>query len=225
MRFEGIYTPPGEDWSITYPAPTGGINWGGVAIDPTTRRLYTNAGNIPMKVRLLPRAEYDARKEAGFDVDTAPQLGTPFAMQRAPWIEVAAPCNPPPWGTVAAVDLDAGEILWSQPLGKLRDFTPLPLDVGVGMPSLGGPLVTAGGLLFIGAAPGHLLRAFDVDTGEELWRGGLPAGANATPMTYAVRGDAGVSRQFVVVAAGGHWAFHMLGDELSDTLVAFALPE
>jgi len=226
MRFEGIYTPPGLDWSITYPAPTGGINWGGVAIDPDTRRLYTNTGDIPMKVRLLAREEYDAQKEAGFDsVDSAPQLGTPFGMQRGPWIEVVAPCNPPPWGRISAVDLEQGEIVWEQPLGRLRDFTPIPLDIGVGLPSLGGPLVTRGGLIFIGGAPGHLLRGFDVDSGEEIWRGALPAGANATPITYEVRGEDGSTRQYVVVAAGGHWAFHEMGDELSDTLVAFALPE
>lgn len=226
MRFEGIYTPPGQDWSITYPAPTGGINWGGVAVDPHTQRLYANAGNLAMKVRLMPRAEYDAKKEAGFDVrDTSPQLGTPFAMQRDFWIELAAPCNPPPWGVLAAVDLNAGEIVWKVPFGKLRDFTPLPLDIDVGMPSLGGPLVTGGGLLFIGAAPGHWLRAFDAHTGEEVWRGALPAGGNATPMTYEVRDDAGRARQFVVTAAGGHWAFAEMGDDLSDTLVAFALPE
>jgi quinoprotein glucose dehydrogenase len=179
-----------------------------------------------MKVRLMARAEYDAKKDAGFDVrDTAPQLGTPFAMQRDFWIEVAAPCNPPPWGVIAAVDLNAGEIVWKAPFGKLRDFTPLPLDIAVGMPSLGGPLVTSGGLMFIGAAPGHWLRAFDVDTGEEAWRGALPAGGNATPMTYEVRDDAGRARQFVVIAAGGHWAFAEMGDNLSDTLVAFALPD
>lgn len=225
MRFEGIYTPPGIDWSITYPAPTGGINWGGVAIDPDTKRLYVNTGDIPLKVRLLPRAEYEAQKEAGFEVSTSPQTGTPFAIQREPWIELVAPCNPPPWGRISAVDLVKGEIVWEQPLGKLRDFTPIPLDIGIGLPSLGGPLVTRGGLIFIGAAPGHLLRGFDVDSGEELWRGALPAGAHATPMTYALRGEDGETRQFVVVAAGGHWAFHDMGDILGDTLVAFALPE
>jgi quinoprotein glucose dehydrogenase len=224
MRFDGIYTPPGADWSITYPAPIGGVNWGGVAVDPATKRLYVNTADIPLKVRLLPRADYEEQKAAGFDVSTSPQTGTPFAIQREPWIEVIAPCNPPPWGRISAVDLIEGEIIWEQPFAKLRDFTPIPLDIGVGMPSLGGPLVTGGGLIFIGAAPGHWLRAFDRENGEEIWRGALPAGANASPMTYQVRGDDGTTRQFVVVAAGGHWAFHDLGDILGDTLVAFALP-
>jgi quinoprotein glucose dehydrogenase len=202
------------------------VNWGGVAVDPETQQLFVNTTDIPLRVRLIPRAEYEVMSEQGFDTDASPQTGTPFGVARdvllSSW---GAPCSPPPWGRLTAVDLAAGEILWEKPFGTLRDVTPLPLKVDIGMPSLGGPLVTGGGLIFIGAAPGHWLRAFDTGSGEELWRGALPAGANATPMTYRVDDLEGGPTQFVVVAAGGHWAFHSIGgDVLGDSLVAFSLP-
>jgi len=227
MRYEGIYTPPGTDRSLVYPAPTGGVNWGGVAVDPETHRLYTNTSDLGIWVRLIPREEFAARGGSeGFDPPAEPQAGTDYAMQRDAFLSSwGAPCNPPPWGRIHAVDLARGEPLWERPFGTLRDATGIPLPIDVGLPNLGGPLVTKGGLLFLGAAPGHWLRAYDTATGEELWRGALPAGANATPMTYRVEDAPGGPRQLVVVAAGGHWMFHALGgDVLGDTLVAFALP-
>jgi quinoprotein glucose dehydrogenase len=128
------------------------------------------------------------------------------------------PCNPPPWGTLVAVDLDTGGIRWQVPLGTVRDIAPVPLPIRLGVPNMGGPIVTGGGLVFIGAAMDDYLRAFDVDTGEELWKGRLPAGGQATPMTYQLRPD---GKQYVVIAAGGH---ARMTTTLGDHIVAFTLP-
>ena len=117
-----------------------------------------------------------------------------------------------------AVDLDTGEKAWEVPFGSVRDMTPIPLPWNAGMPSMGGPIVTASGLVFIGAAMDDYLRAYSVETGEELWRARLPAGGQATPMTYRLRED---ERQFVVIAAGGHAT---MGTTLGDHVIAFALP-
>jgi quinoprotein glucose dehydrogenase len=139
-------------------------------------------------------------------------------MRRNPLLSpLRLPCSPPPWGTLAAVDLAQGTIRWEVPLGTVRDLAKIPLPIRWGTPNLGGPLVTASGLVFIGAAMDHYLRAFDVDTGRELWKGRLPAGGQATPMTYQLRDNA---KQYVVIAAGGHGK---LGTELGDYLVAYAL--
>lgn len=145
--------------------------------------------------------------------------GAPYALRRGPLLSpLGAPCNPPPWGSFAAIDLVAGEILWEVPLGTSRDQAPWPiwkLQGNVGAPNLGGAVATAGGVVFIGATTDKYLRAFDSRTGEEIWNARLPYTANATPATYRLRPDA---RQFVVVASGGHgWS------EPGDALVAFAL--
>jgi quinoprotein glucose dehydrogenase len=127
------------------------------------------------------------------------------------------PCVKPPWGTLAAVDMPAGKIRWQVPLGSTRDQTPLPFGFNLGMPNMGGPMVLENGLIFIAAAMDDYLRAFDIETGEELWRGRLPAGGQATPMTYQLNG-----RQYIVIAAGGHGN---LGSTRGDYVVAFALTD
>jgi quinoprotein glucose dehydrogenase len=128
------------------------------------------------------------------------------------------PCNPPPWGTLVAADLASGAVRWNVAFGTAADALPDGISIPPGSPSLGGPIITAGGLVFIAAAMDNYLRAFDIDTGAELWKGRLPAGGQATPMTYRLRPD---GKQFVVIAAGGHGK---LGTKLGDSLVAFALP-
>jgi quinoprotein glucose dehydrogenase len=140
-------------------------------------------------------------------------------MSRQPLMSPnGAPCNPPPWGALVAVDLAGGVIRWSVPLGTTADLFPNAAHIISGTPNLGGPTITAGGVVFIASAMDDYLRAFDVDTGAELWKGRLPARGQATPMTYRLRRD---GKQFVVIAAGGHGK---LGTKLGDSLVAFALP-
>jgi len=129
------------------------------------------------------------------------------------------PCNPPPWGTLAAVEASTGKIRWQVPLGTARELLPIPLPMAWGTTAVAGPLTTASGITFIGATLDKTFRAFDTESGRELWHAGVPASAVATPMTYRARPG---GRQYVVVAAGGHGG--RKGVELGDSVVAFALP-
>jgi quinoprotein glucose dehydrogenase len=221
LRNEGIYTPPSLQGTLMVPGNAGGSNWGSLAIEPSRRVAVLNTTDLPFVVRLIPRADYEREKAAGRGLlnlrEFAPQEGTPYAMVRQPLQSpLQLPCSPPPWGTLAAVALDEGRILWQVPLGTLPDKIPVPLPVKMGLPNLGGPLVTGGGLVFISAAMDRYFRAFDVETGAELWSVRLPAGGNATPMTYRANG-----RQYVLIAAGGHGK---LGTGRGDWVVAYALP-
>ncbi|MGD8868796.1 MAG: pyrroloquinoline quinone-dependent dehydrogenase, partial [Gemmatimonadales bacterium] len=222
FRYEGIFTPPSLEGTLEYPSMIGGANWGGVAVDPARRLLVVNLNRFASWVRLIPREEYDAERRAeDAEGSFTAQAGTPYGMNRDAGLvgPLDVPCTPPPWGKLVAIDIDAGELRWDVPLGTTRDIAPIPVSIGWGTPNLGGPIVTGSGLVFVGAAMDDYLRAFDIETGEELWKGRLPAGAQATPMTYRLR-PAG--KQYVVVAAGGHGG---LETTPGDYLVAFALPD
>jgi quinoprotein glucose dehydrogenase len=218
-RNEGIFTPPSLEGSVLFPGSAGGMNWGGVAIDPRTGVLYVNQMHTAQVLTLVPRDDYEKLDTGGpaYPNERYPQRGAPFGLRREPLLSsFGAPCNPPPWGTLSAVDLRSGELLWRSTLGTTRDQAPWPLWLDYGAPNLGGPLLTAGGLVFIAATTDKFLRAFDAETGEEIWSERIPYTGNSTPMTYRLRPD---SRQYVVLAAGGHgWS------ESGDALIAFALP-
>jgi quinoprotein glucose dehydrogenase len=186
-------------------------------VDPTRQIAVANVLDLPWLVRLIPREEFPSAEPTSEHVELSPQEGTPYGLWREPLFSpLGLPCSPPPWGTLVAVDLSAGEILWQRPTGTLADLLPVPLHLEIGTPSFGGPLVTAGGLVFLGATMDDYLRAYELETGEELWRGRLPAGGQATPMSYVAGG-----RQFVTIAAGGHGR---AGTRLGDSIVTFALP-
>jgi len=220
LRNDGIFTPPTTEGSLLFPSNAGGPNWGGVSIDPLRGRLFVNQMRLAGFVKLVPRAEYDAlpSKDAVYPEELYPMEGTPWAARRGPLMSpLGTPCNPPPWGVLTAVDLGTGRVLWEVRLGTTRDQAPFPMWLPLGAPNLGGSLATAGGLVFIGATTEKILRAFDADSGEEIWSARLPYTANATPLSYRLRAD---GRQYVVVAAGGHgWS------EPGDAVMAFALPE
>ncbi len=223
LRNEGIFTPPSLQGTLMFPGNAGGTNWGSLAIEPRRRIVIVNQTNLAYSVRLIPRASYEQERAAGPGTlglrEFAPQAGTPYGLVREPLQSpLLLPCNPPPWGTLAAVSLDTGKLLWQVPLGTVPDLLRVPLPIDFGLPNLGGPLVTAGGLVFISAAMDGILRAVDVDTGAELWSDRLPAGGNANPMTYR----AADGRQYVVIAAGGHGK---LGTRRGDFVVAYALPD
>jgi quinoprotein glucose dehydrogenase len=219
LRSEGIFTPPSLQGTIVFPGNAGGTNWGSVAFEPERGLLLVNTSRVVHVVRLVPRADYEATKAANRSKEVSPQAGTPYGMMREVLLSpLDLPCNPPPWGRLAAVDLGTGEIRWEVNLGTTRDLAPVPIALRWGTPNMGGPITTAGGLVFIGAAMDDYLRAFDVETGEELWKGRLPAGGQATPMTYRVREG---GKQFVVIAAGGN---QRMGTTLGDAVVAFSLP-
>ena len=217
-RNEGLYTPPSDKGTILFPFTGGGMNWGGVAFDPLRQILYANTSRAIHLITLFPAAEYEKLKKQFPEREVSPQRGAPFGMMRDTMLSpLGMPCNPPPWGTLAAVDLKAGKLVWEARIGTTEETAPLNIALATGTPSFGGPLVTAGGLVFIGAAMDRYLRAYDAATGAELWQGRLPASAMATPMTFEWGG-----RQIVVIAAGGHSS---LGLEPGDSFVAFALPK
>lgn len=221
LRFDGIYTPPSLEGSIMFPGNAGGSNWGGIAIDPVRQWAFVRSTNLAWIVRLIPRAEFDREKKQDPGHEYGPQIGTPYGMRREMLVSpLGLPCVPPPWGTLSAVDLRTGEIRWQVPHGSVRDLAPIPLPLTLGVPGIGGPIATDTGVVFIAAAMDDYLRAFDSETGRELWKGRLPAGGQATPMTYRVDFADGSARQYVVIAAGGH---ARAGTRLGDELVAFAL--
>ncbi|MFI4970805.1 MAG: pyrroloquinoline quinone-dependent dehydrogenase, partial [Lysobacterales bacterium] len=195
LHSEGIFTPPSLAGTIERPGYAGGSNWGGGAWDPQRRLLIANVMDLPFVVTLIPRdqlgAEYDSGKYEGWEF--ARMTGTPYAMRRklldSP---LGVPCTAPPWGKLVAIDLAHATIAWSKPLGTSRDKAPWPFWNIEGAPNIGGPLTTAGGLVFIGATTDNFLRAFDTASGAEVWKMRLPAGAQATPMSYESGG-----RQFV----------------------------
>jgi quinoprotein glucose dehydrogenase len=215
-RSEGIFTPPSVRGTIVFPGFVGGVNWGSAAYDSQRHLLYMNTNRLAFLLRLIPReklAEEAARagQASGVRAELAAQRGTAYGMSRAPLLAPSGrPCNAPPWGTLAAVDLFSGDTRWDVPLGQA-----VP-GLATGTLNLGGPIVTAGGLVFTAAAMDNRLRAFDSETGKELWTFELPAGGQATPMTYSLDG-----RQYLVIAAGGHGK---LGTKLGDYVLGFTLP-
>lgn len=221
LRNDGMFTPPSTGGSIQYPGVAGGINWGSIAFDPARKLLVTTLGRLAHEVKLVARDSAEAAApQHPFEV-VFPQRGTPWVTRQrvltAPDSPFPIPCSPAPWGTLLAVDLESGEKKWEVPFGTTRGQAPWPFWFEIGMPSMGGPIVTASGVVFIGAAMDGYFRAVDVENGEELWKWHLPAGGQATPMTYRLRKD---GKQFVVIAAGGHGS---LGVPLGDSLVGFAL--
>ena len=225
LRWDGPFTPPTLEGSVQMPHSAGGMNWGGVAIDPQRALLYTNQTHLAMRVQLVPRAEYDAMPAGAvqYPQEAYAMRGTPYGVLRAPlFSSFGAPCNPPPWGSLSAVDLRSGDVVWRVPLGTTRDQAPWPLWAipatgHLGTPNFGGGLLTAGRVYFIGATTDKYLRAFDAESGEQIWRDRIPFTGNATPMTFRLRPD---SRQFVVIAAGGN---PLTGS--GDALLAYALRE
>jgi len=215
-RFGDIYTPPSLQGTLVFPSNVGGVNWGSAAYDPQRHLLFADTNRLPIFVKLIPRDDLaEAHKNASesdrLHGEFARQTGAPYAMFRTPLLSPnGIPCNAPPWGTVAAVDLFTGRKVWDVPLGS---FMP---GMNTGTITLGGPMATAGGLVFTAATMDKYIRAFDVETGKELWKYELPAGGQATPMTYTFHG-----KQYLVISAGGHGK---LGTKQGDAVVAFTLP-
>jgi len=214
LRNDGPFTPPSLQGTLSQPGNIGGAHWGGVAVDQSHGLAIVPVNRIPAMVQLFVAHGFktDSSKTADAargmtDFEYTNMRGTPYIMRRRLILgPTGLPCTPPPFGALVAVNLSTGAIAWNVPLGTMGGFP--------GSPNLGGPIVTAGGVVFIGATLDRQLRAFDVETGKELWNATLPAGARATPMTYEAGG-----RQFVVIAAGGGGPFGA-----GDAIIAFALP-
>ena len=217
-NYQGMFTPPSMRGWIQFPSFMGATNWGGVAIDPARNILVVNTTQTAALMKLIPRSQIAALQKTGQHV--LPTTGSPYGLTMGPLLSpFGAPCNRPPWGTLIAIDLKAGKRLWEVPFGTTRDQAPFPIWLKTGVPNLGGPIITATGLVFIGAATDGYLRAIDIRTGDVVWKMRLPGGGQATPMTYRLHRN---GRQFLVIAAGGH---EYLGTKVSDALIAFALPQ
>ncbi len=238
-HYDGFYTPPTADrrW-IQYPGYNGGSDWGGIAIDPQRGVIIANYNDMPNYNRLVPRAEADAK---GWETRAQiaarggsltgkpegkgdPQAGTPYAIDvnagwRLPFTNLL--CKEPPYGGIRAIDMMTGKTIWDRPFGSARRNGPFNIPTGIpfdiGTPNNGGGVVTAGGLMFIAATTDNLIRAIDVNTGKTLWQDVLPAGGQATPVTYEAGG-----RQYVVIMAGGH---HFMETPVGDAVIAYALPQ
>ena len=213
LRNEGIYTPPTVGGSLFYPGNGGGNNWGSPAIHPTSQTMFVITMRLPNYLKLTPREECEASGRSN-------QSGTPYCSETSFLMSpLGVPCTSPPWATLDAMDLVAGEVLWSVPFGTSRDMAPFPFWWIEGVPAIGGVTVTESGVVFAAGSMEHAFRAFDAATGEILWETRLPTAANSTPMTYQLGAD---RRQFVLIAAGGH----MVGlNRPGDHLIAFALPK
>jgi quinoprotein glucose dehydrogenase len=216
-RYGEIYTPPTLQGTAIFPGNVGGVNWGSGAYDPQRHLLFVDTNRLIFFVKLIPRAELDNARKNATDSDRlhgefARQTGAPYAMFRTPLFSTSGiPCNRPPFGTITAVDLFEGKKVWDVPLGSY-----LP-GMNTGTINLGGPMATAGGVVFTSATTDDILRAFDAETGKELWKYDLPAGGQATPMTYTIGG-----KQYLVICAGGHGK---LGTKQGDYVIAFTLPD
>ncbi|MFC3628819.1 membrane-bound PQQ-dependent dehydrogenase, glucose/quinate/shikimate family [Paracoccus angustae] len=218
LRYEGRYTPPSLQGTIVHPGNFGVFNWGGIAVDPRRQVMFGMPLQLAFTSRLVPAEQAEGRATNSGEQGLNSNAGAPYAVEMGPFLSpLGVPCQQPPWGFVAGADLRTGEIAWKRRNGTTMDMTPLPLPLPLGMPGIGGPVITGSGVVFMAAAVDNYLRAYDLTTGRELWRGRLPAGGQATPMTYL---DS-QGRQTVVLVAGGHGS---IGTDLGDHVLAWRLP-
>lgn len=220
---QGPFTPPSYQGTIVTPGNVGGINWSGMCYDPVDELLITNINRIPAVIRMIPREKIGQLERESDEIlraETGRQKGTPYVMKRN-YLFTADPENGmlmqsrPPWGTLLAIDLHTGQKTWEVPLGYMMDLKKYPEAKNWGSVNFGGATVTAGGLIFVAASMDGHLRAFDKRTGAVLWEYQLPAGGQATPMTYSIGG-----KQYIVIAAGGHGK---LKTKMGDYVIAFSL--
>jgi quinoprotein glucose dehydrogenase len=223
-HYDGRYTPPTLEGTLVYPGNFGVFNWGGIAVDPVRQIAFTTPAYLAFVSRLVPRSNTEElvvneQQPEGALPALNENFGAPYAVELSPFTSfVGIPCQAPPWGYVAGADLTTGEIVWMHKNGTVRDLSPLPLPFKMGVPDLGGPVMTAGGVAFISGTLDYYVRGYDVATGEQLWENRLPAGGQSTPMSYQGRDG----RQYLVVSAGGHGS---LGTKRGDSVIAYALPQ
>jgi len=218
MDYRGQYTAPSEQGTIVYPGNFGVFNWGSIAVDPEQQVMFGMPLYLAFTSKLVPKDGQDLGETNQGEAGINENAGAPYAVEMKPFLSpLGVPCQQPPWGYVASADLTTGEVIYRHKNGTIRDMTPLPLPIEMGVPGIGGPIVTAGGVSFLAATVDDYLRAYDLSTGEQLWQARLPAGGQATPMTYLnSQGE-----QMVVLVAGGHGS---IGTTIGDYVVAYKLP-
>jgi len=220
LRYDGAFTPPSEQGTLVFPGNFGAFDWGGISVDPGKQILFANPNYMAFISKLIPRDKVPALEHQHGSETSGIKIaaGDPFAIELKPFLSpLGIPCQAPPWGYVSGVDLTTGKIVWKHKNGTIRDSAPVPLPFKLGVPSLGGTIVTAGGVGFLSGTLDYYVRAYDLATGRKLWQARLPAGGQATPMTYA---DS-KGKQYVLVTAGGHGS---LGTRTGDAVIAYSLP-
>ncbi|MFT3720444.1 glucose/quinate/shikimate family membrane-bound PQQ-dependent dehydrogenase [Pseudorhodoferax sp.] len=226
MRYDGLYTAPGTDVSLSFPGSLGGMNWGGISVDPVHDFIFVNDMRLGLWVRMIPSANKGGASAGGEAVNTGmgavPLKGTPYAVDKNRFLSpLGIPCQAPPFGTLTAIDMKTRQIAWQVPVGTVQDTGPMGikmrLPMAVGMPTLGGTLSTQGGLVFIAGTQDYYLRAYDSSDGREVWKARLPVGSQGGPMTYR---SPRTGRQYVVISAGGA----RQSPDRGDYVIAFALP-
>jgi quinoprotein glucose dehydrogenase len=217
MHYDGPFTPPTLQATLVFPGNFGVMDWGGMAIDPVRKIAFAHPNYMAFVDKLTKNRPEWPKRETNRGLN--PNKGAPFAAYLNPFLsKLGLPCQAPPWGYVAGMDLTTGKVVWEHKNGTIRDTSPVPLPIKMGVPTLGGPIVTGGGVAFLSSTLDNYVRAYDELTGRQLWQARLPAGGQATPMTY--QGADG--RQYVVVVAGGHGT---LGTDPGDSVIAYALPK
>ena len=220
LRYEGQYTPPSVQGSLIYPGNVGVFNWGSVSLDPVRQLLFTSPNYMAFVSKLVPRAEVaaDSKRESETS-GVQPNTGAPYAVIMHPFMSpLGVPCQAPAWGYVAGIDLTTGKVVWKRKNGTSRDSSPIPIGLPIGVPSMGGSMVTGGGVGFLSGTLDQYIRAYDVKNGKELWKSRLPAGGQATPMSYTGKDG----QQYVLVVVGGHGS---LGTKMGDYIIAYKLSE
>ena len=220
LRYEGQYTPPSVQGSIIYPGNVGVFNWGAVSVDPVRQMLFTSPNYMAFVSQLVPRAKVDANSKRESETSgVQPNTGAPYAVIMHPLMSpFGVPCQAPAWGYVAGVDLTTSKVIWKHKNGTSRDSSPIPIGMNLGVPSMGGSIVTAGGVGFLSGTLDQYMRAYDVKTGKELWSSRLPAGGQATPMSYTGKDG----QQYVLATVGGHGS---LGTRMGDWIIAYKLAQ
>ncbi|MFT4014781.1 MAG: pyrroloquinoline quinone-dependent dehydrogenase [Paracoccus sp. (in: a-proteobacteria)] len=219
LRDDGRYTPPSLRGSLTYPATAGGHQWGGGAVDPESGIYYVNNSNVVQIYQLIPRAEYQTLVSGGSEAEGGlfPMNGAPYGFRLTNFLNpLGMPCWNPPFGEMSAIDLKTGETLWKRPFGQVQQWG-FYMPESWGSPTIGGPVLTRSGLIFIGASMDARVRALDARTGEVLWKAQVDAPAVSIPAVFDYKG-----REYVLFTAGGN---SIIKPQVGDQLVAFALPE
>ena len=220
LEYNGMYSPPATKGNgvLAYPDSAGGVQWGGVAFDPVSQVAIVNTSHIVQMIKLWDRASYDKQpKTSGNENGFYPQIGAPYGMSlmnAQNW--AGMPCWAPPFGELVAIDMHTGDVKWRRPMGAVQQFG-WYMPENMGSPTIGGPAVTAGGVVFIGASMDAKVRAYALADGKELWSDIVMAPAVANPAIYEYKG-----RQYVAFVAGGN---SIMKDQVGDQVVVYALPK
>lgn len=219
LNYDGRYTPPSTNGSLVYPGNFGTFNWGGLAVDPENGVMFGMPTYLAFTSKLIPRDNLGEGETNTGEQGVNENKGADYAVELGPFLSpLGIPCQQPPWGTVAGADLATGEIAYQRRNGTVQDLSPIPLKFELGVPGIGGPIITKGGVAFLSAATENNFRAYDLKNGDVLWNVRIPAGGQATPMTYLnSKGE-----QMVVLVAGGHGS---VGTTIGDYVMAYKLAD